>query len=211
MAERKIFDLFKTVPVVGQAYGVVRGIAYGMKGDEDETKHSLEFDLTSLNPLRMIKSVGMGIVNMTNDLDKGIWIGRRSLGDQPLSFSLLPGTDAFHWSIQINGTIYQLLKTNQHDYIEIDISSQNEQCSAYEKGCKRFSWQCVHLRSSIDETTLRNYAKSFESYKYKAILPDINETMNCQFFVKLMFAKAAGISQKEAATVILLSMPNFIY
>ncbi len=67
MAERKIFGRFKNIPVVGYGYGLVRGIAYGLAGDENEAKHSFEMDLAILN----------GIISLVSNLDKNIWIGKR--------------------------------------------------------------------------------------------------------------------------------------
>ena len=39
MAERKFFDGAKHIPIAGYAYGLVRGAAYALSGDQDEAKH----------------------------------------------------------------------------------------------------------------------------------------------------------------------------
>jgi hypothetical protein len=77
MAERKIFGRFKNIPVVGYGYGLVRGIAYGLAGDENEAKHSFEMDLANLNPLQIPRNILNGIISLVSNLDKNIWIGKR--------------------------------------------------------------------------------------------------------------------------------------
>jgi hypothetical protein len=107
MVERAIFDFYKRIPVVGFAYGAVRGAVYGLRGDEAEFKHSWEMDLADLNPLHMPRNIVNAFRNI-DSVDEGIWIGRRSLGDQPFALTYSPGADLFHWCMRINAIIYEV-------------------------------------------------------------------------------------------------------
>jgi len=77
MVERKVFDFYKRIPGVGFIYGAVRGIVYAAADNEEEAKYSWEMDLADFNPLRMTRNFANGIHNIVNDLDEGIWIGKR--------------------------------------------------------------------------------------------------------------------------------------
>ncbi|CAF4370070.1 unnamed protein product [Didymodactylos carnosus] len=210
MAERKAFNIIKAVPVVGHAYGAVRGVVYAAKGDMHEAKHSVILDLADLNPLRVPKNLAHGIASVTNDLDVGAWIGRRPVGKQPLGLNISPGIDGSHWCIQINGIIYQLGLDKDHD-IKIRISSKSEKSSWYERDCKAFSWYLIQKDLPYsDPEGLRNYAKSFEDCEYRALIP-MGGKMNCQSFVTRMFATAANISVEKARSIILLFIPNLLF
>jgi hypothetical protein len=209
MAERKIFGLFKTIPIVGHGYGLIRGIAYRIAGDENEAKHSLEMDLANLNPLRIPRNIVNSTISLVIDLDENIWLGKRTLGDQPIGLSFALGSDIYHWCIQIDAVIYELLL--QDGSIYIDITSKYDHPYSYECLCKRFSWTLLRRQSScVSGTTLRDYAKSFESYRYRAVLPS-GSTVNCQTFVTMMLAKAIGKTCDQAAAIIFLIVPNLAW
>ncbi|CAF1544736.1 unnamed protein product [Rotaria sp. Silwood1] len=209
MAERNFFDFAKHIPVAGYAYGVVRGVAYRLADDREEAKHSLEMDLADLNPLRMPRNLVNSLVNSTCNLDKGIWIGRRSLGNQPYSLTFSPGSDVYHWCIQIDGIIYELDKLKNQ--IVINIISEENNPTTYQSYCRRFSWTMLTREpSSVSKSTLQDYAESFKQYNYQLILSS-NNTVNCQFFVKYMFAKATNISTERAAGIIYTIIPNILF
>jgi hypothetical protein len=88
MAERKVFNIIKAVPGVGQAYGAVRGAVYVAKGDMHEARHSVALDLADLNPLKIPKNLAHGIASIANDFNEGAWIGRRPLFNQPLGLTI---------------------------------------------------------------------------------------------------------------------------
>ncbi|CAF0832481.1 unnamed protein product [Adineta ricciae] len=210
MAERKAFNIIKAVPVVGHAYGAVRGVVYAAKGDRSEAKHSIELDLADLNPLRIPKKLVHGIQNATHNLEEGAWIGRRALFKQPLALNITPGMDGFHWCIQINGVIYQLGVDKDRD-IKIHISSRTEKTAYYERDCKEYSWYLIQNElPAFDADELRAYAKSFEDLEYRMFLA-LGNKMNCQSFVTRMFAIAAKISIEKARSTILLVIPNLLF
>ncbi|UJR10991.1 hypothetical protein I4U23_015175 [Adineta vaga] len=210
MAERKAFNIIKAVPVVGHAYGAVRGVVYAAKGDKSEAKHSIEFDLADLNPLRIPKNLVHGIQNATHSLEEGAWIGRRALFNQPLALNISPGIDGFHWCIQINGIIYQLGVDKDHN-IKIRISSKTEKNAFYERDCKEYTWFLIQKElPDFDAEQLRIYAKSFEDREYRLFIA-VGGKMNCQSFVTRMFATAANISVEKARSKILLVIPNLLF
>ena len=210
MAERKAFNIIKAVPVVGHAYGAVRGVVYAAMGDKSEAKHSIELDLADLNPLRIPKKLVHGIQNATHNLEEGVWIGRRALFKQPLALNITPGIDGFHWCIQINGVIYQLGVNKDRD-IKIHISSKTEKAEHYERDCKEYSWYLIQKAlPDFEPGELRAYAKSFEELEYRMFLA-LGDKMNCQSFVTRMYAITANISIDEARSTILLVVPNLLF
>ncbi|CAF1355701.1 unnamed protein product [Adineta steineri] len=210
MAERKLFDIVKRVPIAGFGYGAIRGATFALAGDADEAKYSWEMDVADLNPLRMPRNMINGIINSQYDLAEGIWIGKRSLSDQPFSLTFVPGSDVYHWCIQIDGIIYELGGSKQR--VEISIISEHNNPTKYKSHCKRFSWTKLEpgRSSSVSDETLRDYAKAFEKYTYLAVLPSGNK-INCQTFVSDMFAKAAGMTQIKARGAILALIPNILF
>jgi hypothetical protein len=210
MAERKVFNIVKAVPVVGHAYGAVRGAVYAAKGDFSEAKHSIALDLADLNPLRIPKSLVHGIQSAANKLDDGVWIGRRPLFKQPLALNVSPGIDGSHWCIQINGIIYQLGLDKEHE-VKVRISSTTEKSAFYESDCKEYSWYLIQkVLPDLDTDTLKVYAQSFEDREYRMFVA-IGGKINCQAFVTRMFAAAANISLEKARSIILLVLPNLLF
>ncbi|CAF1651067.1 unnamed protein product [Rotaria magnacalcarata] len=210
MGERKAFNIIKTVPGVGLAYGVVRGVVYAAKGDAHEAKHSVTMDLADLNPLRIPRNLALGIASVTNDFDKGAWIGKRPIGRQFIGLNLSPGIDGLHWCIHINGVIYQLVLDKNHD-VKVLISSTNERSEWYERDCKEYSWYLIKKElPDFDPDVLKNYAKSFETREYQALIAT-GDKINCQSFVTRIFATAANISIEKARSTILLVVPNILF
>ncbi|CAF0908947.1 unnamed protein product [Adineta steineri] len=210
MAERKAFNIIKAIPVVGQAYGAVRSVVYAAKGDVYEAKHSVAMDLADLNPLRIPKNLAHGIASVTNDLDSGVWIGRRPIGGQPLGLNISPGIDGTHWCIQINGVIYQLGVNKDHK-IKIRISSTNEKRSWYENDCKEYSWYLLQKELPyFDPEELRIFAKSYEEREFRLLIATGGK-MNCQAFTTRMFAVAANIPIEKARTIMLTVLPNLLF
>lgn len=210
MAERKAFNIIKAVPGVGHVYGAVRGAVYASMGDTAEAKHSVSVDLADLNPLRIPRNLAHGIVNATNELNEGAWIGRRPIGHQFVGLNITPGADGSHWCIQINGIIYQLVAGKDHQ-IKILISSKDEKREWFERDCKTYSWYLIKKDMPyFDRDVLREYAKSFEGYQYQAFLA-LGEKVNCQSFTTQIFAKAAGLPIDKARGIILLVMPNLLF
>jgi hypothetical protein len=137
MAERKAFNLYKRIPGVGFIYGAIRGIAYGLAGDADEMKYSWDMDPADLNPLRMPRNILNGLYDSAYDVHEGIWIGKRTLGDQPFGLTLSPVGDIHHWCIQIDGIIYEL--GGSKSQININIISEDDSPTTHKSHCKRFS------------------------------------------------------------------------
>jgi hypothetical protein len=207
MAERKFFNITKRIPGIGLAHGAVRGLVYALKDDEDEMKYSWEMDLADLNPLRMPRNVANGVVGAFCRDDRGIWIGKRSLADQPFSLTISPGADVHHWCIRIDGIIYELGGSKSN--VQIKIISKSDDPSLYESYCKRFSWTNLPQESCVSDAALRDYAKSFESERYHAIM--MPDRINCQTFVVDMLARAANLTNIAAQSLILTYIPNIIF
>jgi len=209
MVERKFFNLWKRVPGVGFVYGGARGFAYALAGDVDEAKYSWEMDPADLNPLRMPRNIANALHDSAYDVDEGIWIGKRTLGDLPLGLTFSPGFDIHHWCIQIDGVIYELGGSKRQ--IDIKIMSKNYMAATYKSYCKRFSWTMLQKKSSsVSKEELEAYAKSFENYQYRAVLPT-GDKVNCQTFVACMFAKAACLTDFKARATVLRITPNILF
>ena len=210
MAERKAFNIIRAVPIVGHAYGAVRGIVYAAAGDKDEAYHSVILDLADLNPLRIPRNLAHGIASVTNDLEKGVWIGKRPIARQLVGLNISPGVDGYHWCIQINGIIYQL-RANTDCEVTIIIRSKTEHKAQYESDCKVYSWYLLQRDlPDFDPEVLKAFAKSFEERKFQLILP-VGGKLNCQSFSTRMFAAAANISIIKARSIIVLVIPNFLF
>ena len=210
MAERKVFNIIKTVPIVGLVYGAIRGVVYAANGDTDEAYHSVILDLADLNPLRIPRNLVHGIASVTNDLDKGVWIGKRPIAKQLIGLNISPGVDGYHWCIQINGVIYQL-SANKDYVVQVRIHSKTEKKSLYESDCKVYSWYLLQSElPNFNPEVLRDYAKSFEERKFQLFIP-LGGKMNCQSFTTQIFATAANISIEKARSIILLVIPNFLF
>ena len=54
-SEKKTFSIIKTIPIVGDAYRVGRGIGYAIKGNKSEVKNSFHYKLSDINPLKRVK------------------------------------------------------------------------------------------------------------------------------------------------------------
>ncbi|CAF3694176.1 unnamed protein product [Rotaria sp. Silwood1] len=197
MSERKAFNIIKTVPVLGQAYGAMRGLVYAAQGDMPEARHSVSLDLADLNPLRIPRNLANGIVSATNDLEQDAWIGKRPIGRAFIGLNILPGVDGLHWSIQINGIIYQLV-LDKNNQVKVLISSKNERAEWYERDCKEYSWYLIQKELPyFDSAVLKNYAKSFEAQEYQRLIAT-GDKINCQSFVTRIIATAANISIDKA-------------
>ena len=208
MVERKIFGITKRIPLVGIVHGGIRGAAYALAGNEEEMKHSWEMDLADLNPLRMPRNVANGVVGALSSDDEGIWIGRRSLSDQPFSLTFSPGADVYHWCVRIDGIIYEL--GGRKSDVKISIISESNSPRLYESHCKRFSWTMIPVESHATASALESYAKSFESKTYNALI-FVPDRINCQTFVVHMIAKAANLSSKQAQARVLTYIPNIFF
>lgn len=207
MGERKIFDFYKRIPVVGFGYGAVRGVGYLIAGNTEEFKYSWEMDLADLNPLRMPRNIINGFRNAANTLNEGIWVGKRGLGDQLFSLTFSPCFDLYHWCIQIDGVIYEVdvLKNN---LVKINIISKDNQPDSYKKYCSRFSWTKIPEKLRNSNSSVQDFAKSFENKRYHLITQ--RGAINCQTFVILMLAEAAKLTLLEAQACILVIIPNIL-
>jgi len=45
---------------------------------------------------------------LSRSYDEGIWIGKRTLGNNPIGLTYSPGFEFYHWCVMINGIIYQV-------------------------------------------------------------------------------------------------------
>lgn len=208
MVERKLFNITKRIPGVGLVHGGLRGAVYALAGDEEEMKYSWEMDPADLNPLRIPRNVANGVVGAFSSDDEGIWIGKRSLSDQPFSLTFSPGADVSHWCVRIDGIIYELGGTKSN--LEISVISKSDSPQLYESHGKRFSWTKIPCASCTSDAELASYARSFGSRKYNALI-FVPNRINCQTFVVDMIAKAANLSNNQAQAIVLTYIPNLFF
>jgi hypothetical protein len=93
---------------------IPRVLVYIGKQNLRESIQSLSFDLANVNPIKMVTGVIKGIYDAEIDIDKGIWVGKRCLGDLPIGLTFIPELDFYHWAIMVNGVIYQVVNKDQN-------------------------------------------------------------------------------------------------
>ncbi|CAF4679032.1 unnamed protein product, partial [Rotaria sp. Silwood2] len=66
------------------------------------------FDIGVLNPLTWPRRIIVNTVSAFSDQKEGIWLGKKSLKNSRIGCTVAPGFDLFHWSIMINGHLYEI-------------------------------------------------------------------------------------------------------
>ena len=115
-------------------------LIYKEKGNREETMQSVTFDVNLLSrPTKLIKA----IVDFEDDIDAGIWLGKRALneGKALFGFTYVPGADLWHWALMINGTIYQLSEMDSHSNCIFKKSTS-------ETTKNSFQWSKLSLKTS---------------------------------------------------------------
>ncbi len=156
-----------------------------------EAASSIHFDLTNIiNPIKWVSEPYRHIVGAFKDYNKNIWMGRRSLNEYGLGFSLIPGVEAYHYAIMIDGVVYQIDVTKKTS-LRVDISSEKSMINS-------FQWYPVSGKNFRTKKELSDFAAHFEkSFIYK-VIPTGDIDANCQTFVKDLFKYAAQIGNGKA-------------
>jgi hypothetical protein len=161
---------------------------------------SLHFDLTNLiNPIKWVSEPFRHIVGAIKDYDKNIWIGKRSLGEWGFGFSLIPGFEAYHYAIMIDGDVYQLDVNKKDFWLEAVISSDRRVINS-------FQWYPISGRNQRNKNQLKEFAMNYgKKFVYRVVPTDKIEA-NCQTFVKDMFKYAANMGNGKALFITILDL-----
>jgi hypothetical protein len=153
---------------------------------------SLHFDLTNLiNPIKWISEPFRHIVGAFKDYNKNIWIGKRSLGEWGIGFSLIPGYEAYHYAIMIDGVVYQIDVSKKDFWLQANISSDKWVIGS-------FQWYPITGRNHRSKNQLKEFAINYEKQFVYRVVPTDEIEANCQTFVKDMLKYAANMGNGKA-------------
>jgi hypothetical protein len=165
-----------------------------------EDAGSLHFDLTNLiNPIKWVSEPFRHIMGAIKDYDKNIWIGRRSLGAWGFGFSLIPGVEAYHYAIMIDGLVYQLDVNKKRFWLKTDISSDKLVINS-------FQWYPITGRNHRSQNQLKEFAMNYEKKFVYRVVPTDEIEANCQTFVKDMLKYAANMGNGKALFTAILNL-----
>jgi len=127
--EKKVFNVVKTIPIVGWIYRAPRAIVYAAKKNKGEVMRCGQFDLAEeLNPIKKVYNLTKNSVALGFKYEQGIWLGTRplsGLSGNPIDLSISPGADLRHYSLMCNGVIYELKEKYSDKTSKIVNSSYN--------------------------------------------------------------------------------------
>lgn len=164
-----------------------------------EAASALHFDLTNIiNPIKWISEPYRHIVGAIKDYDKNIWMGRRSLNEVGLGFSLIPGVEAYHYAIMIDGTVYQIDVWKKSE-LKVNISRDKSMIDT-------FQWYPVSGKNVRTKDELKKFTIDFEKRFIYKVVPTGEIEANCQTFVKDLFKYAAQIGNGRAIFTTMFDM-----
>lgn len=159
----KFINILKSIPFLNLPFSA--GLALGAlcNNDKEMFKRTGELDLVLIfNPIKCITNLKKHIMSFFRDYNEGIWIGKRAYGSQIFGVTLSPGFDLYQYAILIDGNLYCLRSTNNYK-VEIKITKDQQEIQLY-------TWYPCSKQNQRLNTTLREYAKSLESFSY-SLLP----------------------------------------
>jgi len=163
-----------------------------------------------VNPLRAIRNTAQMIESDSSDKSIGCWIGRRCLGGGNVGLSFSPGVDVYHWAIAIEGYIYEI-DVNGKSTWRIKTDSQ-----VYSSYGRSFEWFRITggargggVVRSRGELAAR--ANSLEGTSYGHCLGCNPNKDNCQVFCQRMLAYAVGVSNDQAALLIVGAVGTVLF
>jgi len=190
---QKLVNIASAIPVLGPIWSLGAGLALMAFGEENEANYCARLDLADLNPLKNFGDLARHIIGATLDYEKGIWLGKRPLSGQPFALSLVPGIDFYHYAIMIDGFVYHVQSDDDGETFRIDVTDSPTEINS-------FKWFPTDFMSSVRERCdLELFSRRFECENdYRAIPRLTQQETNCQFFIRDIFAYAAGIELSEA-------------
>lgn len=198
----KLINIFKSVPVLNIPFSA--GLALGalFNGDTEMFMRSGEIDpVIILNPLKCLGNLRKHIMAFFRDYNEGIWIGKKACGNQIFGLSFSPGFDLYQYAILIDGNFYCLKSANNYK-VDIKISKDPNEIQLY-------TWYPCSKQNQRLNTTLKEYARSMESFNY-SILPLGKNQINSQLFCNLMLSFASKITPIKAAFEMTSTVGTFL-
>ncbi|CAF3793341.1 unnamed protein product [Adineta steineri] len=154
------------------------------------------FDIGVLNPLTWPRRIIINSISALSDREKGIWLGKKSLNNFGIGWTLAPGFDLFHWAIMINGHLYEVtVDENKHAKANGKFITTKDR-----DYINKFKW--IRLIGNSTKTHSELIEKCERSTKAYFLVPYelgmINDKMNCQQFVHMLYAYALNITVLKA-------------
>lgn len=146
--------------------------------------------------------------------DENIWFGRRPLAYKTnrVSINLLPKYDVSHYSIMIDGLIYQV-KSNKgrtsNSKFNIKISRELRRTSLDREF---FTWFTSGYSTNKSPEELKRFFEKYVKQHSYSVLPNENKNeINCQTFVRDMFAFATNQTIDQSDSVIVSKMGTILF
>ena len=95
-------------------------------------------------------------VAMTASCGKGIWVGKRSLGELPVGLSITASMDVYHWALMIDGTVYHVVGDEKENGLEISVEITDSKTTI-----DSFVWHLVKRQNTESKDALGKFAKEY--------------------------------------------------
>lgn len=168
-----------------------------------------DFDISNLNPRKWMTNLGRALVRSFSDRETGIWFVRKPLkGSGGVGLTIdSTSVGVYHFGIVIDGKLYHVQINSKSQYLRIEKTYMDSSLA------NSFTWyKAIDAKYNIrSRWELDEYASRYESENNYSVVPIGDGAINCQTFVKEMYAYATGTSKAYATIVINLSVGTIIF
>ncbi len=126
--EEKYFNIIKNVPLISLIYRPIRAKVYQFKGNQEQVNKCWQFKLSNLYWGKCLKNLIVAVNALNKDMEKGIWIGKRTLKKALFGATFKGGIDLMHWAVMIEGVVDQLSDKDSEGYCMYKISGKEDYC-----------------------------------------------------------------------------------
>eukprot|EP01006_Ploeotia_vitrea_P024857 TRINITY_DN57656_c0_g1_i1.p1 TRINITY_DN57656_c0_g1~~TRINITY_DN57656_c0_g1_i1.p1 ORF type:complete len:191 (+),score=22.07 TRINITY_DN57656_c0_g1_i1:115-687(+) len=156
---------------------------------------SFNYDFSAaLNPAKAIGNVARDVEYCLSDTDKGIWLGKKDLGNSHVGLSLSAGVDVWHWALLIDGYLYELVSGS--------AGKVSIHCTSNKKKRNEFLWHNMHQSRRKSFTEIDEVCDKLRDEKYHLLALFDSNKLNCQTFLKILYCTATGKSKETGAAEI---------
>ena len=200
--ERQAFELIKLVPFVGYIYRIGRAITYGCRGEKNEVRHALTFDLSNLNPFIYWNSFTKAVSDLNSKYDEGIWIGKRALARSIIGFNLKMKFDFWHYAIMIDGVVYEILKDDKDDKEQKKMKLKISEEVSVKKEFKWSNFDFLATNVRTREEIKKESEYFIEKNNYYLLPKEEDKRQNCQTYVFHIYKFVTGLNDGFAKIVL---------